>query len=215
MAMSSIHSFSLPPLFAAVPPLPYLVDSFSSPSLLLQWQWHGVLRARAVRAVLSHLQWYWTRYQVCMCVCACVLTREPPSLPNNCISVPWCDTSGRTNTGGMLTQFHTHMCAHTHKHTHTCTIFPVHVPSSEQLSDSLFLVLLLHREGEKMVIQWHTEPERTGKRNKIPHIHGLFHTHTTRCTTYTSVLTLGPLQVRVWSPRHTEILTSNCKCPHL
>lgn len=81
-----------------------------------------------------------------MCVCVCVLTWEQPSLPNSCISVPQCDTLGRTNTGGRLT----HTCK---KNSLTHTVISLHIPSSEQLPDSLFLVLLLHRDGGEIVTQ--------------------------------------------------------------
>lgn len=144
-----------PPLLC--PPLPLLLPSFSfffafffflslscwlsasSPSLLPRWQWHWVLCATGVRAVLlSHLHWYWTGYQVCIpvraCACVRVLTWERPSLPNNCISILRCDTSAWTNA-----RWDAYTLIHTHTHTNILLdpLLQRHLPSPRSSSSLL------------------------------------------------------------------------------
>lgn len=164
MAMSSIHHSSALPFFSAsiLSPFSILLFCASSPSLLLRWQRLWVLCAPDVRVVLlSHLLILdWVSG---VCVCMHVLTWERPSLPNNCISVLWCDTSARTNAGGM------HSC------THTYTLMPnifssyffIWAPRWQFILGEVFA----WRGGER----WFSDTLwETRKCNKNPHI---FYTH--------------------------------------
>lgn len=149
MAMSSIHHSSALPFLSASILSPFFLSCWlraSSPSLLMQWQRHWVLCAPNIRVVLlSHLHWYWTGYQPW--VCMHVLTWKRPSLPNNCISEPLCDTSAKKKKKKNC-RWDAFAFMHTRIHSHA-RYFTVHISSSGHLSDSLFWVKFLHGEGEK------------------------------------------------------------------